>query len=325
MRPTTTGAALALLAALALTACNTSDTLSEADLQVGAASPAAGDASDETAPSAVPTDDVVAGVEEDPALHAALPADVRSSGRLTLGTTEATGESGLPHVGSDESGTQVGLDVDLRNAVAKVLGVEWKVTYGAFETVVPGVQSGKFLVGQDNFAVTSARLPVVDFATYLEDGQGFVAAADSDLPQVSAITDVCGRTVSTVAGSSFQQILEAGNDQCEQAGLDPITAKFFSDTSSIILGLQNGQTDLYFGPTLADKYLVAHQPGLAFLGEVSSTDVGFVTAKGSPLAPVLVDALNALVADGTYAEIFAKWGLPDSGIDASELNPEPAF
>lgn len=330
MRLTPTCAALALAASLALSACNSSDTLTAADKQVGSAGGGAADqvaagTSGSAAPDAVPSQDVVSGVEEVPALHDALPADVKDSGVLTLGTTEATGDAGLPHVGSDESGDQIGLDVDLRNAVAKVLGVEWEVTYGAFETVVPGVQSGKFAVGQDNFAVTSARLPVVDFATYVRDGQGFVAAADSSIPEVDALTDVCGHTVSTIAGSSFQQILEAGAGACKDAGLDPITTKFFSDTSSIILGLQNGQTDLYFGPTLGDKYLVAHQPGLSFLGEVSSTDVGFVTSKESPLAPVLVDAVNELIADGTYAEIFAKWGIPDSGIATSELNPEPAF
>jgi polar amino acid transport system substrate-binding protein len=313
-------AALAATAVLALSACNSSDTLSAADKQVGATSPVA-DASADT----VPTQDVVSGVQEDQKLHDELPASVRSAGTLTLGTTEATGDSGLPHAGSDESGKQIGLDVDLRDAVAKVLGVQWKVSYGSFETIVPGVQSGKYDVGQDNFAVTSERLPVVDFATYLKDGQGFVAPADTSIPAVTKLTDVCGHTVSTGSGSSFQQILEAGASQCQAAGKKPYTPKYYSDTSSILLGLQNGQTELYFGPTLGDKYLVAHEPNLKFLGEVSSTDVGFVTAKGSPLAHVLVDAVNALIADGTYAKIFDKWGISGSGITKSEFNPKPAF
>lgn len=318
-------AALAVTVSLALAACNSSDTLSTADKQVGAATNSAADAGGSAAPDAVPTQDVVSAVQEDTKLHEELPADIRSSGVIRLGTTEATGDAGLPHSGSDQSGKQIGLDVDLRDAVAKILGVQWKVSYGSFETIVPGVQSGKYQVGQDNFAVTSERLPVVDFATYLKDGQGFVAAQDSPLTSVTKLTDVCGHTVSTTSGSSFQQILEAGKSQCEAAGLKPYKPKYYSDTSSILLGLQNGQTDLYFGPTLGDKYLVAHQPNLKFLGEVSSTDVGFVTGKGSPLAHVLVDAVNELISDGTYGKIFKKWGISGSGITKSQFDPKPAF
>lgn len=321
-------AVVAIAAALALAGCNSSDTLSSTDQKVGAGAPsggAAGSGASAASTDALPTQDVVSGVTEDKALHGKLPAAIRSSGVLTLGTTEATGTSGLPHSGSDASGAQIGLDVDLRNAVAKLLGVKLKVSYGTFETIVPGTQSGKYEVGQDNFAVTSQRLPVVDFATYLKDGQGFVAARSSPLSKVTKLSDICGHTVSTTSGSSFQQILQQGESQCSQAGLKPYTTKYYPDQSSIVLGLQNGKTDLYFGPTLGDKYLVAHQPNLKFLGEVSSTDVGFVTAKGSPLAPVLVSAVNELIKDGTYAKVFDKWGIAGSVINKSEFNPKPAF
>ena len=69
------------------------------------------------------------------------------------------------------------LDVDLRNAVAKVLGVSWNVQNGTFATIIPGVQNGKYQVGQDNFGATKAREQVVDFATYLTDGQAFLGAS----------------------------------------------------------------------------------------------------------------------------------------------------
>ena len=67
--------------------------------------------------------------------------------------------------------------MDLRNAVAKVLGVSWKGQNGTFVTIIPGVQNGKYQVGQDNFGVTRAREQVVDFATYLHDAQAFPGAS----------------------------------------------------------------------------------------------------------------------------------------------------
>ena len=50
-----------------------------------------------------------------------------------------------------------------------------------------------------------------------------------------------------------------------------------------------------------------------------------VVAKGSPLAKALSDAVNALIADGSYAKIFAKWGVPDTAVTSSQINPTPTF
>jgi polar amino acid transport system substrate-binding protein len=276
-----------------------------------------------TGPSAVnyPTQDVVSAIAADPRIKAELPAGVRSRGTLILGTTLTPGVNGLPHAGQLADGTNIGADVDLRNAVAKVLGVSWDVQNGTFPTIIPGVQNGKYDVGQDNFGVTAPREKVVDFATYLTDGQAFLAPSDSDLSTVADITDLCGRTVATSPGSTFQQILEADKAKCAPAGKKPYTVQYFADTAPIWLGLANGKIDIYFGPTLSLKYDATHIANTKFLSQFSSTPVGFVTAKGSPIATALRDAVNKLIADGDYAKILEKWGVPSSGIEKSAINP----
>jgi polar amino acid transport system substrate-binding protein len=276
------------------------------------------------ASTAIPAQDVVSTVAADPALEAELPAKVRSAGSLTLGTTRSPGVTGLPHAG-ESGGTPVGLDVDLRDAVAKVLGVTWKVQYGTFPTVIPGVQNGRYDVGQDNFGVTKARVRVVDFATYLNDGQAFLGAKDAPLDSVTKLTDLCGLTVATTPGSTFQQILTDGAAKCSAAGKKPYKVQYFTDSAPIFLGLGNGKVDIYFGPTLGLKYDATHIPNTKFLGQISSTPVGFVTAKGSPVAKALSDAVNKLIADGEYAKIFAKWGVTGTGITTSQVNPASAL
>ena len=275
--------------------------------------------------TAIPTQDVISTIKADPALEAELPQAVRSRGSLILGTTQAVGTSGLPHAGTDASGQTVGLDVDLRNAVARVLGVDWDVQYGTFPTVIPGVQNGKFDVGQDNFGATKEREQVVDFATYLNDGQSFLGASGIKTDSVTSLTDLCGYNVATSPGSTFQQILTAGASKCAAAGKSPYKVQYFADTAPIILGLGNGKIDIYFGPTLALKYDALHLPNTKYLGQISSTPVGFVTAKGSPIAKALSDAVNHLVADGDYARILAKWGVAGSGITGSVINPSTTF
>lgn len=275
-------------------------------------------------PSAIPTQDVVSSIAADPAIRAELPAKARDSGKLILGTTQAPGTVGLPHAG-EQDGKPIGLDVDLRNAVAKVLGIEWDVQYGTFPTVIPGVQNGRYDVGQDNFGATKEREKVVDFATYLNDGQAFLGTKDLPVDTVKDLTDLCGLTIATAPGSTFQQILTDGAGKCSAAGKKPYKVQYFSDNSTVLLNLQNGKIDVSFGPTLGVKYEAAHLPNTKFLGEISTTPVGFVTAKNSPLAKAISDAVNKLIATGDYAKIFAKWNLPGSGITTSELNPTPTF
>jgi polar amino acid transport system substrate-binding protein len=325
-------AAAAVAGAIALAGCSSSTSSSSAaavsTASSGAASGSAASDPGTDSPSAgstaVPSQDVVSGITEDPKLNAELPAGVRSSGQLILGTTISPGTSGLPHAG-EVNGQNVGLDVDLRNAVAKVLGVSWNVQNGTFATIIPGVQNGKYQVGQDNFGATKAREQVVDFATYLNDGQAFLGASTVSASSISAITDACGYTIATSPGSTFQTLLTSSASKCATEGKKPWTVQYFSDTAPIFLGLANGKVDLYFGPTLSLKYDASHIAGTKFLGQISSTPVGFVTAKNSPVAKALSGAVNELIANGDYAKIFAKWGVGGDLITKSVLNPATTF
>ena len=287
-----------------------------------------GSSSDDTAnsaeASAVPTQDITSKIAKDDAISAELPESVRSAGTLTVGTTQTPGTSNLPHGGVVDD-KNVGLDLDLRDAIGKVLGVNWNVEYGTFASIIPGVQNGKYQVGQANFGVTAEREKVLDFSTYLNDGQGFLGSKRVDLQKVSTITDVCGYTIATTPGSTFQTLLSSHVDDCAKIGKKPWTVQYFNDTAPIFLGLANGKADLFFGPVLSLKYDEKHVEGTKFLGQISSTPVGFVTAKNAGLAKPISDAVNKLIETGDYAKIFAKWGVPDTGVEKSTVNPPSTF
>lgn len=300
-------AATAVVCSVALSGCGSSDDT------VGSAEA-----------SAVPTQDITSRIAKDERISAELPANVRSAGTLTVGTTQTPGTSNLPHGGVVDN-KNVGLDLDLRSAIGKVLGLNWDVQYGTFASIIPGVQNGKYQVGQANFGVTAEREKVLDFSTYLNDGQGFLGSSRVDLQKVSTITDVCGYTIATTPGSTFQTLLSSHVADCAKVGKKPWTVQYFNDTAPIFLGLANGKVDLFFGPVLSLKYDEKHVEGTKFLGQISSTPVGFVTAKDSGLAKPLSDAVNKLIETGDYAKIFAKWGVPDTGVDRSTVNPPSTF
>ncbi|MFC3244782.1 transporter substrate-binding domain-containing protein [Gordonia humi] len=171
--------------------------------------------------AAVPTADVVSAIHADPRIHDLLPADIRTAGSATLGTVQAVGQAGLPHAGVVD-GRQVGLDIDIADAVARVLGIEWKRDYGTFATIIPGVQNGRYQVGEANFGVTEARTRVLDFATYLNDGQGFLGASTVTAEHIASLTDACGYRIATSPGSTFQTLLETHADDCAKAGKEAV-------------------------------------------------------------------------------------------------------
>ena len=322
-----TAAALAVGGALALAGCSSAGSSGSGAAAGAGSQPAATQSASAAAASgstAVPTQDVVSSIAEDPKLNAELPASVRSSGTLLLGTSLNPGTAGLPHQG-EVNGQELGLDVDLRNAVAKVLGVNWNVQNGTFATIIPGVQNGKYQVGQDNFGATAAREKVVDFATYLTDGQAFLGASSVSASSITSIAGACGYTIATSPGSTFQALLTDSAGKCAAAGKKPWTVQYFSTSAPIFLGLANGKVDLYFGPALGLEYDAKHIAGTKFLGQISSTPVGFVTAKGSPVAKALSAAVNELIANGDYAKIFAKWGITGDQVTSSVLNPATTF
>ncbi|MFC8510877.1 transporter substrate-binding domain-containing protein [Streptomyces sp. NPDC057411] len=300
--------ALITAAALGLTACGSGEPV---------ATPA-GATGKGGAQGALPTEDVVAGVRKNEAAAKLLPADVRQRGSLTLASSVGTPPSSayLP-----DGKTVVGLDADFSRAVAKALGLELKSEVAGFEVILPALGSGKYDVGTGNFGVTEERRKTIDFVTYINDGQGFAARADSKLTAVTDLTQLCGLKVATGAGTTFERTLEKNKDRCAKAGKKPYEVNVFSETSAGWLALQQGRSDVVMSTINGIRYAVAQQPGTKFLNEYRRLDVGFAFKKGSTLTPAFQAAVNGLKADGTYDRILKKWGVTASGIAESRISP----
>lgn len=300
--------ALITATALALTACGSGEPVTGP----------AGATGKGAAQGALPTEDVVAGVKRNEAAAKLLPADVRQRGSLTLAASVGTPPSSayLP-----DGRTVVGLDADFSQAVAKALGLELKSEVAGFEVILPALGSGRYDVGTGNFGVTEERRKTIDFVTYVNDGQGFAARADSRLTAVTDLTQLCGLKVATGAGTTFERTLEKNRDRCAQAGKKPYEVNVFSETSAGWLALQQGRSDVVMSTINGIRYAVDRQPGTRFLNEYRRLDVGFAFKKGSALTPAFQAAVNGLKADGTYDRILRKWGVTASGIPASRISP----
>ncbi|MEU8777405.1 ABC transporter substrate-binding protein [Streptomyces sp. NPDC048606] len=303
-----TAAALTLLSLLMLTACGS------------------GDGTDPTAAAAqaspAPADDPVAGVAGVEAIAALLPAEVRKAGTLRVGSSVGSPPSAYYPNGQDKP--PAGQDIDIAAAVAKVLGVRLERQDASFETILPALGSGKYDFGTGNFGVTTERLGSIDFVTYVNDGQGFAVKTGNTrlTTQVSDLTQLCGLTIGTGAGTTFEKTLTARSGVCAEAGKKPYEVKVFSEPGAVTTALQQGRIDVVMSTINGLRHQAA-QPAAqtSFLGEYHRLDVGFAFKKGSPLTPAFQAAVNELIRNGTYARILKKWGTTASAIDTSRINP----
>ncbi|MBX9363255.1 ABC transporter substrate-binding protein [Streptomyces sp. WAC04114] len=301
-------ATLALLPVLALTACGSGDT--------SGTTPAGAQA------SSAPTDDPVAAIGKVDSVAALLPADVRESGSLRVGSSIGFPPGAYYPNGQDKP--PAGQDIDLADAVAKVLGVKLERQDASFETILPALGSGKYDFGTGNFGVTTERLKTIDFVTYINDGQGFaVKTGDTALgKKVTDLTQLCGLTIGTGAGTTFEATLTAQKGVCAKAGKKPYDVKVYSENAATLTALRQGRIDVIMSTINGLRYQAA-QPAsqTTFLGEFHRLDVGFAFKKGSPLTKAFQAAVDELIKDGTYARILKKWGTSASAIDTSRINP----
>ncbi|MFD8954124.1 ABC transporter substrate-binding protein [Streptomyces xanthophaeus] len=300
-------ALLPVLSLLSLTACGSG----------GAAPDAAG-----ARAASAPADDPVAGVRTAEPVAALLPADVRKAGTLRIGSSVGSPPAAYYPNGQDKP--PAGQDIDIAEAVAKVLGLRLERQDASFETILPALGSGKYDVGTGNFGVTAERLKTIDFVTYINDGQGFAVKTGSTklTGKITDLTQLCGLTVGTGAGTTFEKTLTAQKGVCAAAGKKPYEVKVFSETGAVTTALQQGRIDVVMSTINGLRHQAAQPAAQAtFLGEYHRLDVGFAFRKDSPLTPAFQAAVNQLIEDGTYARILQKWGTTDSAIERSQINP----
>lgn len=224
----------------------------------------------------------------------------------------------------NDSDELVGFMPDMSTAVGVAMGDTVTNEATSFENALLGLSSGKYATvpGAD---VTPERLLKFDFATMWEDSYTFGVPAGSTLTIDDSMDALCGLSIAVVASSSPIVPLNEQSTVCTGAGKEAITVMTFPDFASAELAATSGQADTWTNTVGSLEYEESTSPGrLTITGpQYQKVQIGFAVLKGSELGPKLVAAVNELIADGTYAEIFADYDVPGlSGMAESELVTE---
>lgn len=261
-------------------------------------------------------------VEANTELHALLPEATRNAGVLSLGSNPSSPPFGF--YGEDGRSIE-GREIDVMSAVTRKLGLEpqW-YDVGGFDNLIPGLTTGRYDAVLSNMHVTEERLERIDFVNFFNTNQlGLVVQAGSLDEPYSEFSQLCGKTVAAGSGTTNAFMLEEASEQCVADGQAPITVPLFPDRASGVQSVISGRSPAFFGPYEGLAYEAAATNGRLEIGgtfEVPANQVGIGLPKDSPLTEPVRQAVNALIEDGTYAQILAKWDIEHGAITEARAN-----
>lgn len=260
-----------------------------------------------------------------PAAVAAIPADFGFANPGFLTVAVAPGGHPLADY-ADDNRTIIGADPDIAALIAESLGLKLQLVAVAWPDWPLGLASGKYDAVISNVGVTEERKEKFDFSTYRQGLHGFFVGIDSPVTSIPEPKDIAGLRVVVGAGTNQERILLEWNRQNEAAGLAPAVFQYFDDDAQAFLAIASGRADVIVQPHAKLVFVASRDRQLRKVGTLSAgwpqvSDVGVTTRRGSGLAQPVSIALNALIADGTYAATLARWHLQDEALPESRVNP----
>jgi len=224
------------------------------------------------------------------------------------------------------SGELIGFDVDLGNALAKQLGVKFEWQESAFEQLLPSLATGRADMILSGLSDRPERRATADFIDYLNSGAQFFVLAERGA-EFKAATDLCGKQVGTSRSTSFPKAIEDWSKaNCEPAGKPAISVVGTEDTASARLQLKQRRIDAAVQGSETIPYAMTLEPNVfqPIGTPFSGVSQGIAFTKGnSQLRDAVLAALKAVMADGTYTKIIAKWHLEASAAHQITLNGAP--
>ena len=252
------------------------------------------------------------------AIAATVPASVHSAGTLTVAmdATYPPNEFIAP-----DGSTIVGMDADLTNAITQTLGLHAKLVNATFDTIIPGLASGKYGMGASSFTDTKARQAKVDFVDYFSAGESFYVKSGSSL-NFTDITVICGHSIAVESGTTEETDAKTQAAKCVAAGKPKASVLTFSTQTEANVAVSSGRADAGFADSPVAAYIVATSNGV-FQNSGPPLGVapyGLALPKGNGMSAPVAAAVNLLITNGIYHQILVKWGVQAGAVAAASLN-----
>ncbi|MEO3854973.1 ABC transporter substrate-binding protein [Acrocarpospora sp. B8E8] len=220
----------------------------------------------------------------------------------------------------DDGATWKGLNVDLAAALGEKLGRTITFENVAFDSIIPGLTSGRYDLALTGMFDTKEREKQVDFVDYITSKNNFLMKT-SFAKDIQGFDDLCGVTVGIPSGALEGQYLDEASKKCVSGGKPKITVNEYKDLSATLLALTSDRIEVTPNDSAANAYAMTRQQGLKVTGGYA-TDGYFAAAfpKNSALTQEVRDAFAAIIKDGAYGRILQTWGVDDRGLTEPLIN-----
>lgn len=222
-----------------------------------------------------------------------------------------------------------GFDYDLTRALAAQLGEPLTFENADFSGLIGALNAGKFDFVVSAMNDTRERAKEVDFIDYFLAGSGILVPAGNP-HHIFNVASLCGMTVDLQKGTAQETAIAAQSKQCQAIGLHPITVLAFSTDDQALKQFLAGKSMAH----ISDYPVVSHLARTLGGGKkyaVTGEQFGVVpygiavSKKNVALRNRLQSALKAIIANGTYDALLAKWGLEQGAMRSAPINAGTKF
>ncbi len=267
----------------------------------------------------------VGSVSKNASLGDQLPAAVKKKGQLVM----ATDPTYAPIEFTKTGGGFQGFDIDLANAIGKVLGVKIVVRKAQFDGILAGINAGRFDFAMSAFTDNADREKGNDFVTYFKAGTS-IGVKKGNPKKIKSQDDLCGLRVAaekgTIQATALTKTTADGattlKGTCLKEGKKAPVPVLLPDQAGVNSAVVGGRADAFTGDTPVVIYQGTLEGGQIELAGKTTDEApyGIAFKKGSPLVAVFQKAVAQLMADGTYQKIVAAWKLETGAITESKIN-----
>ncbi len=224
----------------------------------------------------------------------------------------------------DESikGTKmIGFDVDLMKAVGTTLGLKINENNVTFDSIIGGIDSGRYAVGNSSFTDTKEREKSVNFVDYFQAGEG-VYGLKSTTAKFTGLKSFCGQSVAVETGTTEESDADATAKTCPAN--KKLTVASFPTQTEANLSVQAGHSTFGFVDSQIAGFIASTSNGMFKVvgNAIEVAPYGMATNKttaGKGLAKAIQAAVKTLIANGTYHAILAKWGVTGGALTSGKI------
>ncbi|WP_299301162.1 transporter substrate-binding domain-containing protein [uncultured Brachybacterium sp.] len=260
----------------------------------------------------------------DESVAALLPPEVAESGVLRVGIN-GTSAAPLSFL-ADDNQTYVGSEIDIARIVADKLGLEFELKLTTWENWPLKLEAGEFDVVHANIGINAERLQKFDFASYRAAYMSFLVKKGADFWLEDA-DSLSGRIIAVGNATNQERILTDWNAELEAAGKEPAELKNYSTDADTLLAVGSGRVDGYLSPFASLSFVASRRDDMELQGKINAgwpdeTLVAGTFPAGSGLVEAYSAALNALIEDGTYAQVLERWQLSEEALTESRAHTQ---